>query len=256
MNPKKAVFCWSGGKDSAYCLDKVLSEQLYDIKYLLTTINDKYNRISMHGVREKLLEMQTASVGIELLKVPVIEGTNAEYERQMESVLLKVKSEGIKHVIFGDIFLEDLRVYREKNLEKIGMCGIFPIWKLDTKWLINNFISKGYKTITCCTNDYLGEKWVGREIDSEFVNQLPENVDPCGENGEFHTFCYEGPLFKKKIGFSIGEKVYKAIEAKKDNVCCSLPQLSNIQGFWFCDLIPQTQKEPSFSESVLEKILL
>lgn len=236
MNKPKAIFCWSGGKDSAYCLHKVLSDRLYEVCYLLTTINDKYKRISMHGLREELLEIQAGSIGIELLKVKVSEGTNNEYEKQMEMILLKARAEGIRHVIYGDIFLEDLRVYREKNLEKVQMHGVFPLWKLDTKWLINDFLAKGFKTITCCINDeHLNEEWVGREINTAFINQLPVAVDPCGENGEFHTFCFEGPLFKKKITFSIGEKVYKPIEMKTDHVCASS---SNTKGFWFCDLIP------------------
>lgn len=236
MNKPKAIFCWSGGKDSAYCLHKVLSENLFDVQYLLTTVNDTFKRVSMHGVREELLEKQAESIGIPLLKVRVSEGTNSEYEKQMETILRNVQSEGIQHVIFGDIFLEDLRIYREKNLEKIGMQAVFPIWKSNTQWLINDFIAQGFKTVTCCINDgYLQEEWVGREIDLSFVEQLPGNVDPCGENGEFHTFCYEGAIFKKKIHFSIGEKIYKAIEIKTDNICSSS---SNTKGFWFCDLIP------------------
>lgn len=233
----KAIFCWSGGKDSAYCLNKVLSDKLYDVRYLLTTVNDTFKRVSMHGVREELLEIQAASIGIELLKVKVIEGTNSEYEKQMETTLLKAKAEGIEHVIFGDIFLEDLRNYREKNLEKVGMQAVFPLWKLDTKWLINDFIAKSFKTITCCVNDgYLNEHWAGKEIDKLFVEQLPTNVDPCGENGEYHTFCYDGPLFKKKISFSVGEKIHKPIQIKTDNICTSS---SNTKGFWFCDLVPE-----------------
>src|SRR5438445_6638606 len=195
MSIPKAIFCWSGGKDSAYCLHKVQSEKLFDVMYLLTTVNGNHKRISMHGVREELLEIQVESVGIPLLKVKVVEGTNSEYEKQMEAILLKAKAEGIEHVIFGDIFLEDLRVYREKNLDKVGMKGVFPLWKLDTNWMINDFISQRFKTITCCVNDgCLDEQWVGAEINGEFIKNLPANVDPCGENGEFHTFCYEGPV--------------------------------------------------------------
>ncbi|NQU81269.1 MAG: diphthine--ammonia ligase [Bacteroidetes bacterium] len=236
MSIPKAIFCWSGGKDSAYCLHKVLSERTYDVRYLLTTINDKYKRISMHGVREELLEKQAKAIGIELLKVTVSEGTNNEYENQMEMILLKARAEGISHVIYGDIFLEELRVYREKNLEKVQMQGVFPLWKLDTKWLVTDFLAKGFKTITCCINDeHLNEEWAGRKINTAFVNQLPVAVDPCGENGEFHTFCYEGPLFRKKILFSTGEKVYKPIEEKTEHVFTSP---SNTKGFWFCDLIP------------------
>ena len=238
MNRPKAIFCWSGGKDSSYCLHKVLTEKLFDVKYLLTTVNDKFKRISMHGIREELLDKQAESIGIPLLKVRVTEGTNNEYEKQMEVVLLKAKSEGINNVIFGDIFLEDLRVYRETNLAKLRMKGIFPLWKMDTTILINDFISRQFKAIICCTNDgYLGEEWVGREIDKAFLEHLPVNVDPCGENGEYHTFCYDAPLFKKKINFTIGEKVYKPLEIKTEDVC-ALPTNITTKGFWFCDLLP------------------
>src|SRR6202007_358428 len=166
----KAIFCWSGGKDSAYCLHKVLSEKLIDVKYLLTTINDEFKRISMHGIQEALLDKQVEAIGIPLIKMRVHEGTNNEYEKQMEAVLLKAKAEGINQVIFGDIFLEDLKTYRENNLAKIGMKAIFPLWKMDTTFLINDFIKQGFKTITCCINDgYLTEDWVGKELNKQFI---------------------------------------------------------------------------------------
>jgi uncharacterized protein (TIGR00290 family) len=237
VDKAKAVFCWSGGKDSSYCLHKVLTEKLFDVKYLLTTVNDEFKRISMHGVREELLDLQAEAIGIPLLKVRVKEGTNGEYEEQMETAFLKAKSEGIDNVIFGDIFLEDLRVYRERNLAKVGMKGIFPLWKMDTTTLLNDFISRQFKTVICCTNDgYLGEEWAGREIDKSFIEQLPVGVDPCGENGEYHTFCYDGPLFQKKIGFTLGEKVYRALEVKTD--IDLTPTKVMTKGFWFCDLVP------------------
>jgi len=196
-------------------------------------------RISMHGVREELLDNQAESIGIPLLKVRVTEGTNEEYEKQMETILLKVKLEGIDNVIFGDIFLEDLRIYRENNLARVGMKGIFPLWKMDTTNLINDFIRRQFKAVICCTNDgYLGEEWVEREIDKSFIEQLPATVDPCGENGEYHTFCYDGPLFKNKINFTVGERVYKALETKTDNACV-LPSNIMAKGFWFCDLLPK-----------------
>jgi len=190
----------------------------------------------MHGVREELLNRQAESIGIPLLKVRVSESTNDEYERQMETTLLKVKSEGIDQVIFGDIFLEDLRIYRENNLAKVGMKGIFPLWKINTSYIIKDFIHQQFKTVICCTNDaYLGEEWAGREIDGSFIDQLPSTVDPCGENGEYHTFCYDGPLFKKRIDFTIGEKVYKPLEIK---TTYSSPSKIATKGFWFCDLLP------------------
>lgn len=237
MSKPKAIFCWSGGKDSAYCLHKVLSENTYDVCYLLTTINENYKRISMHGVREELLDKQADSIGIKLLKATVSEGTNSEYEKQMEKIFMKAKAEGITHVIYGDIFLEDLRMYRENNLKKVQMQGVFPLWEMNTIWLVNDFISKGFQTITCCINDgFLTKDWVGRKIDKAFVHQLPANVDPCGENGEFHTFCYKGPLFEKEIKFTVGEKIYKAIDNKTKH---DFIPPSNTKGFWFCELIPE-----------------
>ncbi len=234
MNKTPAIFCWSGGKDSAYCLHKVLAENLFDVKYLLTTVNDAFKRISMHGVREELVERQAESIGIPLWKVRVTEGTNNEYERQMADAFLKAKSQGIDHVIFGDIFLEDLRTYRENNLAKINMKGVFPLWKMNTSELIHDFIRQQFKAVACCTFDeYLGEEWVGREIDNTFVAQLPHNVDPCGENGEYHTFCYDGPLFKNKIEVTPGEKSTKPLEIKTTDATPTAAK-----GFWFCDLLP------------------
>jgi uncharacterized protein (TIGR00290 family) len=236
MTKPKAIFSWSGGKDSSYCLHKVLSENEFEISYLLTTVNANFKRVSMHGVREELLDKQAGSIDIPLLKVLVSEGTNDEYERQMHALLIKAKSEGIEHVIFGDIFLDDLRIYRENNLAKVDMKAVFPLWKIDTTELIHDFIAKDFKTITCCVNDaYLNETWVGKEIDKNFVKELPPNVDPCGENGEYHTFCYEGPIFKNKIIFMIGEKIYKPLEIKTTDEFCS-PTVKT-KGFWFVDLV-------------------
>jgi uncharacterized protein (TIGR00290 family) len=233
----KAIFSWSGGKDSAYCLQKVLAEDIFDVRYLLTTVNYNFKRVSMHGVREELLDAQANSIGIPLIKVWVKEGTNDEYEKQMGEILLKAKSEGIECVIFGDIFLEDLRTYRENNLAKVDMKAIFPLWKMDTTTLIQDFIKKKFKALTCCVNDgYLNGDWVGKEIDALFVEQLSKAVDPCGENGEYHTFCYDGSIFKKKINFQIGEKIYKPLEIKTtdDSVCSSN---TTTKGFWFVDLL-------------------
>ncbi|WP_245553864.1 diphthine--ammonia ligase [Cytophaga aurantiaca] len=232
----KALFCWSGGKDSSYCLHKVLSEKQFDVVYLMTTVNDAFKRISMHGVREELLDKQIESIGIPAIKVRIKDGTHAEYEELMRDTLLRVKAEGVTHVIFGDIFLEDLRSYREENLKKVDLLGVFPLWKMDTKALIQDFIAKQFKTITCCINDgYLEESWVGKEIDTDFVNELPAFVDPCGENGEYHTFCYDGPVFKTPITFTVGEKIYKPLEYQFDDDVCKSP--IKTKGFWYCDLI-------------------
>ena len=236
---KKSVMCWSGGKDSALCLYKVLQEKEYDVKYLLTTVNAQFKRISMHGVREELLDEQAKSIGIPSVKIYVNEGTNAEYEKKMEEALLKFKSEGINHVIFGDIFLENLRKYREDNLTKVGMTGVFPLWKQDTRKLLEEFLSLKFKTIICCTNDaYLGEEWAGRVVEDNFLAELPANVDACGENGEYHTFCFDGPIFKIPIKIKAGEKIYKPLIVKTTDDC-NLPQ-SQTKGFWFCDLLKNT----------------
>jgi len=227
--------CWSGGKDSALCLHKVFEEKEFEVKYLLTTINENYKRVSMHGVREELIEKQAESIGIPLVKMYVSEGSNAEYESKMEEKLLQFKMEGIEQIIFGDIFLEDLRKYRENNLAKTGMRGVFPLWKKDTRRLLEEFIALGFKTIICCTNNaFLGKDWAGKIIDEKFLFALPSSVDACGENGEFHTFCFDGPLFKKAIEVKTGEKIFKTLEIKTSHD--SFHSSSESDGFWFCDL--------------------
>jgi uncharacterized protein (TIGR00290 family) len=232
MTKSKSLFFWSGGKDSSLCLYKILQEKQLEVTCLLTTVNSNFKRISMHGVREELLDLQAASIGIPLHKMYVSEGSNSEYETVLEQTLSTFMAKGIDHVIFGDIFLEDLRTYREKQLDKLGMKAVFPLWKQNTSALIHTFIDAGFKTITCCTNDgYLGEEWVGREIDQQFIQELPANVDPCGEHGEFHTFCYDGPIFKKPVAIRTGEKIYKPLEI-------TLADSSQTKGFWFIDLIP------------------
>lgn len=232
---EKAIFCWSGGKDSALALYKVILEGKLEVVALLTTLNATFKRVSMHGVREELLEQQAASIGLPLIKMYVKEGTNAEYEKEMETLLLQYKDKGITKVIFGDIFLDDLRIYRENNLSKVGLKAEFPLWKQNTSELIKEFLFLNFKTIVCCVNDaYLNEEKVGVEINSEFIQSLPQTVDPCGENGEYHTFCYSGPIFKKPITFSVGEKIYKPLELKSiDSAISSTPT----KGFWFCELI-------------------
>jgi uncharacterized protein (TIGR00290 family) len=239
MTKLPIILSWSGGKDGSYTLHTLLNDPRYEVKYLLSTINGNYKRLSMHGVREELIEAQANSTGIPLLKVYVYEADNAEYERQMTETLLKVKAEGINTVAFGDIFLEDLRQYREDKMKCIGMDCIFPIWKKDTQWLVKDFIEKGFKTITCCINDgYLDESWCGRVIDPAFIAELPPTVDPCGENGEFHSFCYEAPIFQQKINISIGEKTYKELLLKTKDHPTPVKDVGT-KGFWFCDLLLQ-----------------
>ena len=242
--PQKAIFNWSSGKDSALALYKTLQNPDFKIEYLLTSVNQQFQRISMHGVRVELLEAQAKSIGLPLKIMQIPEMPTMEvYENVMTETLSELKNEGITHSVFGDIFLEDLRKYREDQLLKIGFEGVFPLWKIPTHDLIQEFVSLGFKTIVVCVNErYLDKSFVGRIIDQEFINDLPENVDVCGENGEFHTFTFDGPIFSKPIQFEIGEIVYRKYEQPKtedsSNKACDTNTSEAFDfGFWYCDLI-------------------
>ncbi|MBJ2124276.1 diphthine--ammonia ligase [Flavobacterium sp. IB48] len=242
--PQKALFNWSSGKDSALALYKILQNKDFKIECLLTSVNKQYQRISMHGIRLELLQNQAESIGIPLKILEVPEMPTMEvYEQVMTKTLTELKQNGIRYSIFGDIFLEDLREYRENQLAKIGLKGVFPIWKIPTQDLIQEFISLSFKTIVVCVNEkYLDKSFVGRVIDQDFINDLPENVDVCGENGEFHTFTFDGPIFSKPIDFEIGEIVYRKYEKpeKKDSsnkTCDTNDETAFDFGFWYCDLI-------------------
>ncbi|MBW8524686.1 diphthine--ammonia ligase [Chryseobacterium chendengshani] len=234
MKPK-AIFNWSSGKDSALALYKIVKENKFDITTLLTSINKDYQRISMHGVPVSLLEKQAESLGFPLIKMELPkEPSMEEYQQIMSETMSKIKSYGITYAIFGDIFLEDLRKYREDQLKTIGMKAVFPLWKRNTSELINEFLDLGFKTIITCVNEtYLDESFAGRIIDNDLIKDLPKNVDPCGENGEFHTFTFDGPIFKNPIKFEIGDNVKKTYPKPKsgDN------QDDGEYVFWFCDLV-------------------
>lgn len=240
----KAIMCWSGGKDSAMALHRACID--FEVVSLLTTMNAEFKRISMHGVRETMLDAQAESIDLPLLKVWVKTGSYDEYEQQMRECMETAKSEGVTHIIYGDIFLQDLRDYRERQLEKVGLKAVFPLWQSNTSALIQTFIQSGFKTVTCCINDgYLDESWVGRDINADFVAELPIHVDPCGENGEYHTYCYAGPIFKHEIDFTRGEVVYKPLDKpmpvtkKEDSDTDRYDCKSAVEtkGFWFCDLL-------------------
>jgi uncharacterized protein (TIGR00290 family) len=234
----KAFFNWSGGKDSALALYHAQKSGLYSIKKLLTNINGKHRRISMHGVREELLKKQAESIGLPLQKIILPEEPSMqEYEQQMKENLLALKKENFTHAVFGDIFLEDLKNYREQQLATVGLTAIFPIWKRDSVELIHEFLDLGFKTILVCVKaDLLPKDFAGRVIDREFLKDLPKNVDACGENGEFHTFVFDGPVFSKPIHFVKGEVVYKEYIAPKTDEKLTTTALSC--GFYFQDLIP------------------
>jgi uncharacterized protein (TIGR00290 family) len=218
---EKVLFTWSGGKDSALALYELQRRNDHEIVSLLTILTEDYNRISMHGVQSILLEEQAISLGLPIEKVYISKNSsNEQYGAKMEEVLQKYLKAGVSSVVFGDIFLEDLRKYREDKLSKIGMKAIFPIWKRDTVELAHEFIDLGFKAIiTCIDSNVLDKAFVGRLYDQQFLSDLPSTVDPCGENGEFHSFVYDGPMFQKEVPYTKGETVFR------DN------------RFWYCDLM-------------------
>ncbi|GHN00948.1 hypothetical protein WSM22_24370 [Cytophagales bacterium WSM2-2] len=226
MSAYKTYFNWSTGKDSALALYHLLQNKSYRVKHLVTAVNAFHNRVTMHGVRRELLVKQFESIGIPFSTVELPEmPSNVVYEKKMDESINRLKLDGFECAGFGDIFLEDLKAYRETQLKKHGIAAIFPLWKRDTRELIDEFLSLGFKAIVVCVNaKLLDRSFAGRMIDHSFVKELPDNVDPCGENGEFHTFCFDGPVFKTAIDFNLGEVVYK--------------EYNSASGFWFCDLLP------------------
>ncbi|PWS33462.1 Dph6-related ATP pyrophosphatase [Pedobacter paludis] len=240
MNTKKqCIFNWSGGKDSTLALHYALQDPELEIRYLITTITEKYNRVSMHGVRESLLIKQAESIGIPLIQIRLPDMPDMEtYDRIMHQRLSILKEEGITHSIFGDIFLEDLRKYREDKLSEIGMKAIFPLWGRNTKLLIDEFLKLHYITIIVCAQQNL-KNVCGKIITKELIQSLPLNIDPCGENGEFHTFAFEGPIFKNKIAFQLGEMVFRTYNTPNQNIDSDLnnEEVSSKIGFWYSDLI-------------------
>jgi uncharacterized protein (TIGR00290 family) len=209
---EKVVLAWSGGKDSAMALHALLKSGRYDVVSLLTTVCAQYERISHHGVRVVLLRQQAEALGINLHEV-YLPGANCsmeDYEDAMEKVMLEYKEKGILAVAFGDIFLQDMREYRERNLAKVGMTAIFPIWHRDTTEIVRTFVDLGFRAyLTCVDGEKLGRAFAGRPIDADLIRDLPDGVDPCGENGEFHSFVYDGPIFRRPVDLSVGRIVLR-----------------------------------------------
>ncbi len=233
---KKAIFNWSSGKDSAFALHKILQEDEYEIQALVTSINTKYKRVSMHGIREELVEKQAESIGIPLIKIELPESPSMEeYNSIMQQKMQEFVSEGITHSIFGDINLDDLRNYREQKLKEVSMQGVFPLWKIPTNQLIQEFLDAGFKTIITTVNEiYLDKKFVGKILDESILHQLPKKVDPCGENGEYHTFAFDGSLFHFPIEFEeIVRKTYPKPKNSEDEIGSEFEQY----GFWYVDLL-------------------
>src|SRR5262245_34685339 len=204
----KALLSWSSGKDSAWTLH-VLHRQEVEVVGLVTTVNEEFSRVAMHAVREALLEKQARAVGIPLWKVPIPHPcTNAQYENAMARVFERARSEGVAAMAFGDLFLADIRAYREKQLAGTGIEPLFPIWGLQTGALARERVAAGLRArLTCIDPKQMPPRFVGRVFDDELLDELPESVDPCGERGEFHTFCYAGPMFSECLEVVLGEIV-------------------------------------------------
>ncbi|TXI11376.1 MAG: diphthine--ammonia ligase [Rhizobium sp.] len=229
---------WSGGKDSSLALHRVLMQGEYEVFALLTTISSEFRRISMHGVREELLERQASALTIALVKMEVHERSNVAYEQALEHHLREFKAQGVEAVIFGDIHLADLRAYRETILQRAGLKGVFPLWQEKPAALLAEFFKAGFQSVMCCVDARcLAEQHVGRLLDEAFVNALPAGVDVCGENGEYHSFCFDGPIFRQPVAYALGDKQFRPLVLNSADPDCDLPA-SRTPGFWYCDLLP------------------
>jgi uncharacterized protein (TIGR00290 family) len=218
---ERIILSWSGGKDSCMALKQLRESGEFEVAGLLTTITGDYDRISMHGVRRALLQQQAAALSLPLHEVIIPpKCSNADYEAAMGTALAELRGQGIRTVAFGDLFLEDIRAYRDRMMATVEMTTLYPVWGRDTRAFIREFIDLGFKAVTCCVDlAKLDESFSGRLIDEAFLADLPPDIDPCGENGEFHTLVFDGPSFSRPVEFAIGERVAR-------------------DGFGFCDLEP------------------
>ncbi|MEJ2700894.1 MAG: adenine nucleotide alpha hydrolase [Sedimentisphaerales bacterium] len=225
MTKERVLLSWSGGKDSALALHRIRRAGDYEVAALLTTLTRDHDRVCMHDVRRVLLEQQAESLGLTLEKIFITENaSNEEYESKMRAVLVKYQKAGVRSVVFGDVFLEELREYREERLATIGMEGLFPLWQSATAGLACSFINLGFRAvITSADSRQLDRVCVGRDFDAQFLSMLPFAVDPCGENGEFHSFVYDGPLFHRPVSCKPGEILLRE------------------NGFYYCDLMPRRE---------------
>jgi len=219
---ERVLLSWSGGKDAALALHQLHTWENFVVAALLTTVTQDYDRISMHGVQRVLLELQAEALGLPLEIVFISKtASDEEYGRAMRQTLEKCLADGVSSVAFGDIFLEDVRKYREANPAKIGMEALFPLWKRDTTELAHAFLDLGFEAVvTCVDSTMLDGSFAGRNYDERFLSDLPPDVDPCGENGEFHTFVHAGPILRNRVAHEKGEVVLRD------------------DRFYYCDLIP------------------
>lgn len=208
---KKAIINWSGGKDAAMALYKTQKNNLYSPVKLLSAVSEKSHKVPMHEIPEKTLDAQAESCGIGLEKIYLPdEASNEIYENHLRKFWQKAAGTGTTVSVFGDIFLEDVRAYREKQLAEMNIEAVFPLWKKDTLQLARYFVDAGFKAIIVSVNaNLLGKEFIGKPYDSRFLDQLPNGIDPCGENGEFHTLVFDGPVFQNQVDFSTGGVNYR-----------------------------------------------
>lgn len=218
---KKILLSWSSGKDSAWSLHVLRQQGLYEIAGLITTINSAFDRVAMHSSRRELVEMQAEAAGVPLIRVPLPwPCSNVDYERAMKKVCDQAVAEGVKAIAFGDLFLQDIRAYRERQLQDTGLEPLFPLWLIPTDALAREMIRGGLRAkLVCVDPKKLAPDFAGREFDEQLLQDFPAGIDPCGENGEFHSFVYAGPMFNREIAVKAGERVQR-------------------DGFWYADLLP------------------
>jgi uncharacterized protein (TIGR00290 family) len=218
---KKILLAWSSGKDSAWALHVLRQQGQYEVAGLMTTFNAAFDRVAMHSTRRNLVEMQVEAAGLPLIAAPIPwPCSNEDYELAMKQVCDKALAEGISAIAFGDLFLTDVRAYRERQLKDTGLQPLFPLWGLPTKALAQEMISTGLRAkLVCVDPRQISANFIGRDFDHKFLSEIPAGVDPCGENGEFHSFVHAGPMFSRDLAIVTGEKVER-------------------DGFWFCDVLP------------------
>jgi uncharacterized protein (TIGR00290 family) len=207
--PPKAFLSWSSGKDCAYALVEARRKGLADVVGILTTVNEVYDRVAMHGVRSSVLDRQIAALGLPCIKIPLPSPCpNDVYESRMADAVARIASQGVRHMVFGDLFLEDIRAYREEKLAAVGMEALFPLWQRNTAALAQEMLSNGIIAHLACVDPRkLDKRFAGRAFDRSLLADLPPDVDPCGENGEFHTVVSGGPMFNSPIPLKVGEVV-------------------------------------------------
>lgn len=238
---------WSGGKDSALALYHALRSEHLHVTDLLTSVNRHFQRVSMHGVRVELLEAQAQRIGLPLTKLELPEMPDmTQYEQHMLATLAPLQARGVTHAVFGDIYLEDLRRYREEQLARVGLVAEFPLWQRPNAELLREYLALGFQAVVVCVNEkYLDRSFCGRLLDEDFLRDLPPGVDSCGENGEYHSFVFDAPYFSSPIAFECGELVRRTYQAPASTATVCTPDDEQEMspspfdtGFWYCDILP------------------